>query len=608
VFRQTEKTEITSSKIHWRWGFVSAFVLVLIALFPQIYFIVNRGHQWNGANAITHPDEVAYSAYVASLIRGNPRRNDPFTARTRVAESLFSIQFVPAYTVAAPPRVLGLSASTTFIILPAVCAFLVSLALFWFFSLITEDERFSAATVLVVLGFGTAIAGQGIVRYIPNLSYLIPVWISNHVSPVSMYGLPFLRLYQPAIALPLIFVFCGLVWSALTRTSQWSAIVASIGAALILALLIFSYFYLWTTAAAWLVCICVLWFIARSAERKRTMVVLAVVVVFACAALVPYLSMLSRRAVTIDAAQALTFTHRPDLFRLPEVLAAIVLAMIAFLVRRRLLHWEQPVLLMAISLAITVFIVFNQQVITGRSLQPIHYEWFIANYLALVAVALTAFVWWRSETRQKLTNKRLVLISMLVVVWAFGEAWLAASIAFDYNLSVDKAKPVLNRLAADPNGIALFDVRLADRLPTDAPQAVLWAPRMLVFPGVSESENFERFWKQLYYLGYDEKKFWAEVDRSGWNFLTGMFPYQRLSPAVSGNQSAITPEELRARLASYLEYAHTFNRDRASTPALSFVIVRADDEADFTNLDRWYRRDEGQRVGDFILYRVKLRD
>src|SRR5437762_5748050 len=55
--------------------------MMLIALFPQIYFALRRGHQWNGANAISHADEVAYSAYVASLIRGNPRRFDPFTHR-----------------------------------------------------------------------------------------------------------------------------------------------------------------------------------------------------------------------------------------------------------------------------------------------------------------------------------------------------------------------------------------------------------------------------------------------------------------------------------------------------------------------------------------------
>jgi hypothetical protein len=154
----------------------------------------------------------------------------------------------------------------------------------------------------------------------------------------------------------------------------------------------------------------------------------------------------------------------------------------------------------------------------------------------------------------------------------------------------------------------IADLKLADRLPTDAPQAVLWAPRMLVFPGVTDSENRERFFQQLYYLGYDEKKFWAELDHQNWNFLAGLFPYQRLSPVVSGGGAPLTPEELRLRLASYLEYSRTFARDRAASPGLSYLVVSADSQPDYANIDRWYQRDQGERVGDFILFKLKLRE
>ena len=154
----------------------------------------------------------------------------------------------------------------------------------------------------------------------------------------------------------------------------------------------------------------------------------------------------------------------------------------------------------------------------------------------------------------------------------------------------------------------MADFRLADRAPTDAPQSVLWAPRMLVFPGVTDLENRERFFRQLYYLGYDEKKFWAELDQPNWNFLTGMFAYHRLSPAVSGGEAPITTAELRAQLASYLDCSRSFNRDRAASPTLSYLVVQADSQPDYANLDRWYQRDAGERIGDFILYRLRLRE
>jgi len=614
-----EEKEINGARLRWRWGIGAALAVMLVSLFPQAHFIANRGREWHGANAFAHPDEVAYSAYLASLIRGNPRRYDPYTGRDQAPESLFSIQLVPAYATAWPARVLGLRASTVFMTLSPLCALASSMAIFWLLLLLTRDERFSAAAVLLVLGLGTLMAGQGIARHIPNLPYLIPVWISDRVAPVSLYHLPFLRLYQPAVAFPLFFLLCGLAWLALTRPTRRPALVAAAGAGFVFGLLIFSYFFLWTAAAAWLVCLCVLWLFARRPERGRVAVVFGVIFALGAISLALYFRMLSQRAATVDAAQALIFTHRPDLFRLPEIAVLAVLAFLGLGIWRGVLRGRDPVVLVTAAFALSVLAVFNQQVITGRSLQPIHYLWFIANYCALTALVLTAALWWRSGARVSLSNHRLATITGVVLVLAFGEVWLAASISFDYNQQIDESIPATNRLVelARTDGVMssgaartvlMADLRLADRLPTDAPQAVLWAPRMLVFPGVSEAENRERFFNQLYYLGYDENRFWAELARSDWNFLAGLFPYHRLSSAVSGNQNPITPDELRAQLTTYLEYARSFNRARAAAPVLSYLVVLAGNQPDYANLDRWYQRDAGERVGSFVLYRLKLRE
>src|SRR5204862_7215164 len=122
-----------------------------------------------------------------------------------------------------------------------------------------------------------------------------------------------------------------------------------------------------------------------------------------------------------------------------------------------------------------------------------------------------------------LTNERLAIIAVVARFWGGTEAWLAASLNLTYNRRVDEVLPVAKRLTALANTdgttqaqqtggaiplVLMADLALADRLPTDAPQSVLWAPRMLIFPGVTESENRERFFQQLYYLGFDEKKFY----------------------------------------------------------------------------------------------------
>src|SRR5258708_30969590 len=107
---------MASNKIKWRWGLVAALPIIMLALLPQIRLVMDRGGEWQGENASLHPDEVAYSGYTASLIRGRPRKVDPYTERAfrdgaPIPESLYSIQFVPVYVVAIPARWLVLSAA-----------------------------------------------------------------------------------------------------------------------------------------------------------------------------------------------------------------------------------------------------------------------------------------------------------------------------------------------------------------------------------------------------------------------------------------------------------------------------------------------------------------
>jgi hypothetical protein len=604
--------------LEWRWGLASAVFIVCLALLPQVWFLVDRGSNWQGTNMSLHPDEVAYSTYVASLIRGRPRRNDPYTGRQdrgaeHVPESLFSIQMVPAYLLAWPARALNLTASSVFILLPLIFALGTSLTIFWFSKLLTRDHRSAAAAVCLILGCGTLLAGQGMFRHFLNLPYLIPEWVSKLVALPSLYHLPFLRSYQPAVAFPLFFLLCGLVWLALTETDTLKRLGFAAGAGLTFTVLVFSYFFLWTTALAWLSCIFLLWLLLLK-NRRRTLVTCGMVAAFALPALLVYFQFLSRRAETIDHVQALVRTHRPDFFRFPEIAAFVVLLLLIWGRQRKSLASNEAGLFVA-SLALTVVAVFNQQIITGRSLQPAHYEWFIANYCAGTAVVLLLALWHR-ESRPLLTGRHWSLLAMVALLWGGGEVWLATSLGMDHNRLIDESRPVavhLDHLASarheDAAGVVLVsELTLADRFPTDAPQPVIWAPRMLVFPGVSETENQERFFQQLYYLGFDEKKFREQLDRKDWNFYAGLFPYDRLSPAVSGSTQAISPNELQAKLSEYLSFARAFSRERALSPTLSFLVVKADEEPDYANLDRWYERSGRAQFGRFILYQLKLRN
>jgi hypothetical protein len=70
----------------------------------------------------------------------------------------------------------------------------------------------------------------------------------------------------------------------------------------------------------------------------------------------------------------------------------------------------------------------------------------------------------------------------------------------------------------------------------------------------------------------------------------------------------IRPEEIEGAIRDYQIYVDSFSRAEALKRPLAYAVVLAEDNFDFTNLDRWYERDTGERVGDYVLYRLRLRD
>src|SRR3989442_3739572 len=254
-------TMIAEPKIEWKWGAFAALAMTIIALYPQINLWIARGSEWQGSYVLTQGDEVAYSAYIGALIEGRPRRNDPFNGRDDepgkpTYESLFSIQFIPAYAIALPARALNLSTSTTFIWLIVIGAITSSLAIFWLLGTLTGDSRFAAVSVLFTLSFGALAAAQGLTRFL-----LAGQRVHDMFS--------FLRRYQPSLVFPLFFVFCVLIWRALTRENAKARFLYSLAAGVLFSVLVFSYFFVWTAAAAWLAGVSLFWLLFRRHEFRR---------------------------------------------------------------------------------------------------------------------------------------------------------------------------------------------------------------------------------------------------------------------------------------------------------------------------------------------------
>ncbi len=610
----------------WRWGVGAGLLMAALALVPQVHLWAVRGGEWQGQYASFQPDETAYSAYVNALIDGRPRRADPYTGRDDAldaagTETLFSIQFVPPYLLALPARLFGLSASTVFTLLSPLTAFASTLALFWLLLAATRDARFAATAALAVLCLGGFATGHKLLDVLAG-------------AQISHTPLPFLRRYVPAVPFPLFFLFCACAWRALAARSPRGALVSALPAALCFAALVYSYFYLWTAALACAGCLALCWLLFRADERARSLKTLAALAALAAVALAPYFALLSRRAPALDAAQGLVFTRAPDFLQVSELAGFCVLIALFVCARRGRVSLSDPAALLAASFALLPFAVFNQQLVTGRTLQPLHYELFVTNYCWPLAALLVARLARRGretddaqhippataraardESRAFSFSPRALAV-FAAAVFAVGafESVAATRLTAGRNLLLDEARPPLLRLAGiarrEPGSaratVFYSDFRQADLAPTVAPQPTLWALHTFSFNGVTSEEERERLSQQLYYSGFTEEDFLRLLERRTF-LLSAVFGWTRALEGWDAHLPPISRAEMLAAARAYADYRASFTRERAGLLPLGFAVAPAGGPFDFSHLDRFYERDAGERAGGYVIHRVRLR-
>jgi hypothetical protein len=389
-----------------------------------------------------------------------------------------------------------------------------------------------------------------------------------------------------------------------------------LAAILCFAYTVFSYFYIWTTAAAWLGCLFLIWGMLRPEGFRRDIKIMIAIGAGCLLALLPYAWMLSQRSDTMDHVQLLVHTRAPDLWRVPEYIGILCLLAIAVGVTKKMIALSERSTLFALSLALVPLVVFNQQIVTGRSLQPIHYQVFIGNYVAALALVITAGVMGRAWlSRQSLSPKFACgAMAMVAIVWGFVECHYTVRVLDEANVERDAALPVARRLEelgrSDPDPhrstVLAYDMIQSDDLPSIAPQNVLWARHQHIFAGLSWDENKERYYQFLYYSNVDERgldyllknDFVAKIALFGWG---------RHTDRLSSEAKPLSYGEIALEVQRYAAYRAAFSGPQAANPTLSYVVVNNEVGSDLTNLDRWYERSDGEVIGKYTLYKLRLR-
>ncbi len=229
-----------------------------------------------------------------------------------------------------------------------------------------------------------------------------------------------------------------------------------------------------------------------------------------------------------------------------------------------------------------------------------------------------------------LKTRTAVLLAVICLSWAAVEVWVTSPVRSSKDVKLDQIVPVLRRL----NVLAKTDGTLqglrergttssvvfspefgvSRLLPTWAPQGLLTGTGTTVFQGVSQAQRKEWIYLHLYYSGKDEN-YLRDVlnDRIDDPYLTyfinsTIFGPERILLFLGWKPKPVSQPEIESEVAQFQNFMRSFSRSNVSTRPLTYVITPAEGDVDLSRIDQWYERDEGERVGDYVIYRVRLRD
>ena len=384
---------------------------------------------------------------------------------------------------------------------------------------------------------------------------------------------------------------------------------------------VFSYFYFWTTAFAWFFSLVILWAIFRRKELRQNKIYLSALAGGFLLSLVPYFILLQNRSTDVDSALVVNFTHSPDLFRMSEIISYLTLALFLYAKSGNRINWREPKFLFLLAFTLVAPIVFNQQILTGRILQPFHYEFFCANYISVLSFSVLIFHLFRKQFSDRNFDRILMLAGLTAISIGYFDTLSGVNTVRGLNLRRDDLMPAAQRIKqisveeSKPFSSVVLSFDFSDDLWSDGidiplltSQPVLWQLHMTMFPDVGKEENLERLYKFLYYQNFDEEKLKAVLYEKNLYLTYALFGVDKTSKLFTGELIPVKREQIEEAGERYKNFRLNFNYEDARTPAISFVLIRKNLKNDLSAIDRWYERDGGEEIGKYILYRVKLRN
>ena len=195
------------------------------------------------------------------------------------------------------------------------------------------------------------------------------------------------------------------------------------------------------------------------------------------------------------------------------------------------------------------------------------------------------------------------------------------------NIAADQMVPVLQRLkelskhdgtlsnlrAEGRTGTLVFSPQrdVMGMLPTWASQGTILGMGGLDFGSLSKQDRKELLYLWLYYSAADANRLRQILNgKVADTFLShyariAIFGHEREVPMLSFHFEPIRQEEIEAEVTAYQSYLNSFSRQNVLSHPIVYVVTT--DDSDLSRVDLWYERVAAEKIGDYNLYRIKLR-
>lgn len=368
-----------------------ALLTSVIVAFPQIYFRIDHSNDGIYQGIELLPDSP-WSPRVREAQDGHPNFGNIYQKDGKDNPYLF--QPLGSIVVAYMGEIFGLDINNTLLLSRLVLPFIVFLIIYTFVFLVSRDKLVALSSAILLL------LGDDLLSY-SGLSQML-----HGVSPDSFLRLA--RPVNPAMIYILFFGFLSSFWLFYRGGNQKKQWIYGATSVLFLGLNFYHYFYTWTYLYAFGGLLVLIHLIKREWQEA-----FRVVSVFVGAAIlaIPFLLNLYYASffpayAEVGMRHGIIFTHKL-LFVGSSVIAALVVFLLFFP------REDRKKYLFGLAILLAPFVTMNQQVLTGKVMQPDHYHWFFHKPISILFVLMTIFC---SLSHRRLYFYRKALAAIILIV------------------------------------------------------------------------------------------------------------------------------------------------------------------------------------------------